>query len=30
MRDVGVGFIIGASVGFSMGFLMFLMNWLGV
>lgn len=30
MRDVGVGFIIGASVGFAMGFLMFLMHWLGV
>ena len=30
MRDVGIGFVIGLSVGVTMGFVMFLMNWLGI
>lgn len=30
MNDVSVGFIIGASIGFILGFLTFLTLWLGV
>lgn len=30
MKDASIGFVVGMSVGFTFGFLMFLMNWLGV